>query len=156
MEQRIVCDVWRELGQCDIVHGKSSWQRKPSRLLGPSPGSHLTLHSDSLKHTLVSQVLNILCPNLTISWMLRLSSSKAQGCTDFWNFDSSCWELSDEYPFARVLIFQAFLRYFVLAKLATSSIRVNPSNAKAIFVQSTRRQRLFENHLNPVMLVFIG
>ena len=141
-----------ELGQCDIVHGKSSWQRKPSRLLGPSPGSHLTLHSDSLKHTLVSQVLNILCPNLSLP-TLRLSSSKAQGCTDFWkpskpcwySFDSSCWELSDEYPFARVLIFKAFLCHFVLAKLATSSIRVNPSNAKVILVQSTRRQRFSEN-----------
>ena len=31
----------------------------------------------------------------------------------------------------------------------------NPSNAKATFVQSTRMQR-FLNHLNPVMLVFIG
>ena len=32
----------------------------------------------------------------------------------------------------------------------------NPSNAEATFVQSKRTQRVFENHLNPVMLVFIG
>ena len=29
-------------------------------------------------------------------------------------------------------------------------------NAEATFLQSTRMQRFFENHLNPVMLVFIG
>ena len=32
----------------------------------------------------------------------------------------------------------------------------NPSNAKATFIQSTRMQKIFEIHLNPVMLVFIG
>ena len=37
-----------------------------------------------------------------------------------------------------------------------SSKIFNPSNAKATFIQSTRMQRFFENHLNPVMLVFIG
>ena len=35
-------------------------------------------------------------------------------------------------------------------------ILVNPPNAEATFVQSTGMQRFFENHLNPVMLVFIG
>ena len=30
----------------------------------------------------------------------------------------------------------------------------NPSNAKVTFVQSTKMQRFFENHLNPVLLVF--
>ena len=33
---------------------------------------------------------------------------------------------------------------------------INPSNAEATFVQSTRTQNLFENHLNPVILIFIG
>ena len=33
---------------------------------------------------------------------------------------------------------------------------VNPSNAEATCVQITRRQNIFENHLNPAMLVFIG
>ena len=32
---------------------------------------------------------------------------------------------------------------------------LNPSNAEATFVQSTGMQIFFENHLNPVMLVFI-
>ena len=36
--------------------------------------------------------------------------------------------------------FQFFLHHFVLAKLTTSSIRVNPSNDEATFVQSTRTQ----------------
>ena len=35
-------------------------------------------------------------------------------------------------------------------------ILFNPSNAKVTFVQSTRTQRFFVNHLNPDMLEFIG
>ena len=34
--------------------------------------------------------------------------------------------------------------------------QLNPSNAEATFVQSTKSQSFCENHLNPVMLVFIG
>ena len=37
-----------------------------------------------------------------------------------------------------------------------SQTLINPSNAKATFVQSTRMQRFLKKHLNPVMLVFIG
>ena len=40
--------------------------------------------------------------------------------------------------------FQGFLHHFVLAKLATSSIRVNPSNTESTFVQSTRTQRFWK------------
>ena len=32
----------------------------------------------------------------------------------------------------------------------------NPSNDEATFVQRTRKEKIFENHLNPVMLIFIG
>ena len=32
----------------------------------------------------------------------------------------------------------------------------NPSDAEATFAQSTRTQEFFENHLNLVMLVYIG
>ena len=35
-------------------------------------------------------------------------------------------------------------------------VRFNPSNAEDTFIQSTRTQNILENHLNPVMLVFIG
>ena len=31
-----------------------------------------------------------------------------------------------------------------------------PSNAEAIFILVHKDEKLFENHLNPVMLVFIG
>ena len=41
--------------------------------------------------------------------------------------ESFRWILSDEYPGARVCHFSVFLYPFVLAKLATGSIRVNPS-----------------------------
>ena len=35
-------------------------------------------------------------------------------------------------------------------------MNINPSNTEATSVQSTKMQRIyFENHLNPVMLVFI-
>ena len=45
----------------------------------------------------------------------------------WYSLDSSPRVLSDEYPCARIsIIFQCFLHHFVLAKLATSSIRVNP------------------------------
>ena len=32
---------------------------------------------------------------------------------------------------------------------------INPSNAEATFVKCTRSQNISENHLNPVVLVFI-
>ena len=37
-----------------------------------------------------------------------------------------------------------------------SYLHNSPSNAEAIFVQSTRVQRFSGNHLNPVKLVFVG
>ena len=43
------------------------------------------------------------------------------------------------------VLFKTFLRYYI----------INPSNAKATYVQSTMTQRFLKNHLNPVMLVFI-
>ena len=44
----------------------------------------------------------------------------------WYSLDSSHQVLSDEYPCARIsIIFQIFLHYFVLAKLATSNIRVH-------------------------------
>ena len=33
---------------------------------------------------------------------------------------------------------------------------INPSNAKATYVQKHKDAKIFENRLNPVMLVFIG
>ena len=33
---------------------------------------------------------------------------------------------------------------------------LNPSNAEATFVHNTKKQKKIENHLNPIMLVFIG
>ena len=33
---------------------------------------------------------------------------------------------------------------------------INPSNAEAIFVQRRKDAKISENHLNPVMLAFIG
>ena len=62
--------------------------------------------------------------------MLRLFSSKAQLRKIFQNHLNPVMlvligKFSDEYPYARVsVIFQVFLYNFVLAKLATSSIRV--------------------------------
>ena len=43
-------------------------------------------------------------------------------------------------------------RYSLVCQLMT----FNPYAAEATFVQRTRMQRFFENHRNPVMLVFIG
>ena len=45
----------------------------------------------------------------------------------WYSLDSSRGVLSDEYPFSRVsVIFQVFCIHFAMAKLAPSSIRVNP------------------------------
>ena len=44
----------------------------------------------------------------------------------WYSLESSCQELSNEHPFVKVLVIvQVFLHCVVLAKLATSSIRVN-------------------------------
>ena len=52
-----------------------------------------------------------------------LKTIKTLSC--WYSLDSSYWVLSNEFPDARVLlIFSPFLRHFVLAKLATRSIRV--------------------------------
>ena len=66
--------------------------------------------------------------------MLRLLSSKTQGCKNLWKPSKCChvgiqWkalaEHYDEWPCARVLfILSGFLHHFVLAKLATSSKRI--------------------------------
>ena len=62
-----------------------------------------------------------------------------------YSLDSSCWVLSDELPCARVsVISQSLLHHLVIAKLATSNIRVYPSNAEATFVQSTRTQSVLK------------
>ena len=83
---------------------------------------------------------------ITMLWdltfpMLRLLSSKAQGCKDLWKPSQPChvgihWIALAEYSQMRsmyqgfnlfsVFFFFFFLHHFVLAKLATSSIRVNP------------------------------
>ena len=46
--------------------------------------------------------------------------------SSWYSFESSCWVPSDEYPFIYQGFghFSGFLHHFVLAKLATSSIRV--------------------------------
>ena len=86
--------------------------------------------------------------------MLRLLWFKSQGCKDFWKPSKPChvgihWTAFVEYSQmnTHVLGFQYFLRFFalfVLAKLAISSIRVNPSNAEATLVQITMMQRFLK------------
>ena len=67
--------------------------------------------------------------------MLRLLSSKAQGCNDFLNLSKPChvgfdWMALDEYSQMSAYMpgFRSFLdllHHFVLAKLDTRSIRVS-------------------------------
>ena len=65
--------------------------------------------------------------------MLVLLPPNAWECNHFWKPSKPChvgihWVLSDEYPYVRVsVIFPGILHHFVLANLATSSIRVNIS-----------------------------
>ena len=61
--------------------------------------------------------------------------------------ESSHWVLSDEYPFARVSVFfQLFSHYFVLVKLASSSIRVKGTQWElSNEYQHDKVQRIFKN-----------
>ena len=44
----------------------------------------------------------------------------------------------------------------IYSAFSSSRLDINPSITEASFVQSTMMQWLDNNHLNPVMLVFIG
>ena len=44
----------------------------------------------------------------------------------------------------------------MMLKILLGYCIVNPSNAEATFVQKHNDKNISENHLNPVMLVFIG
>ena len=104
----------------------------------------------------ISSLSNPEIPQYLALLMLRLLTPKAQGGKDFWKsskpchvgfhlIDSSHWVLSDEYPYARVpVIFQGFLHHFVLAKLATSSIRVNSFGRQC---KTTRQYEHSPTHL---------
>ena len=73
--------------------------------------------------------------------MLRLLSFKAQGCKDFWKKTTSklChvsiyWKALAEYSQTHLPGLQpGFLHDFVLAKVATSSIRVKKSKQNIYF-----------------------
>ena len=61
--------------------------------------------------------------------------------------ESTHLELSKAYNMARFRWVLFFLQ---------ASANVNPSNAKATVVYKHKGAKIFENQLNPVMLVFIG
>ena len=53
-----------------------------------------------------------------------------------------------------ILNYQVIVKIVWIHKVKSGgTISINPSNAEATFFQSTK---IFENHLNSVMLVFIG
>ena len=70
--------------------------------------------------------------------MLRLLSFKAQGCNDFWKPSKPChvgihWIALADYSQIRTLVlrfqlFKGVMHSFVMAKLASSRIRVNIVN----------------------------
>ena len=114
----------------------SAWPRK-ARIQGASQRLADVRHSDRQKVNLP---------------MLRLLSSEAQGRNYFWKTSKPCHvgihgTTFTEYSqmCTRVPKFQLFLHHFVTAKLATSSIRVKPSNAEATFVRSTRTWIFLKN-----------
>ena len=96
--------------------------------------------------------------------------------------ESTQQELSNEYQHDRVkIVFVKYLHPYALDKSSLSIGRVkrkqqnshipykhlyklvqwsrmetpNPSNAEATFIKKHKDPKIFENHLNPVMLVFI-
>ena len=86
----------------------------------------------------------------SVLWLL---SSKAQGAKDSWKTSQPCYvgihwiALAEHSPMSTNVPgsfcnFSVFLQHFVLAKLATSSLRVNPL---------TSRVRIWSENLNPFM-----
>ena len=66
------------------------------------------------------------------------------------------WLLDGSWAYLRIWFRVYLIDYKLLNCWLYWELHINPSNAKATFVQSTRTQRFLENHLNPVLLVFIG
>ena len=78
----------------------------------------------------------------TINKALLLLLSEGNGCNLLFFGLQSC------------NIFKRKLTFLVLYSMAMSNVTlITPSNSEATFVQGPK---IFENHLNPVMLVFIG
>ena len=100
--------------------------------------TRLRLYLNKPKH----QTLQITNIPLTLP-MLRLLSSKAQGCKDFWEPSKSChagihWVALTEYSQMSTHLpgsqsFSGVLHHFVLAKLATSSIKIKTSHLDVFF-----------------------
>ena len=73
-----------------------------------------------------------------------------------YSYESTRRELSNEYQHDRDYVFLNTSHPCVLEERNLSIGRFNPSSAEATFVQSTRTQKIFKKHFNPVMFVFIG
>ena len=119
-------------------------------------GNFLTCHGRDVNPS--TQVRDILMADrttidLTLP-MLKLLSSKAQGCKDLWkqskpcwySLDSSHWVLSEEYQYARVsVIFQLFRIIFFLQNRTTidstlPKLRLLSSKAYWYTSESTQRE----------------
>ena len=75
----------------------------------------------SLRHINPSSAVATFAQNTRMQRFFK--TIKTLSC--WYSLESSCWALSDEYPFAKGFnVFSGFLHNFVLANLAISSIRV--------------------------------
>ena len=72
--------------------------------------------------------------------------------------ESTPRELSNEYQHDRAsLVFENICILVLWMEVVSALEGLNRSNAEATFVQSSRIDaKIFEKHLNPVMLVLIG
>ena len=65
--------------------------------------------------------------------------------------------LSESYPMnTNMTGFGCFSKSLYPCASYESSLRINPFHAEATYVQREKNVKTFENHLNPVFLVFIG
>ena len=111
-------DEWNHLKVYKLVVGVTIWFFK-------SPFCILILRR---LDTLHSNMFHIWLPYILTLPMLRLLSSKAQGCSllktiqtlsCWYSLDSSRWVLSDECPCARVsVIFQCFFASFCVGQIS--------------------------------------
>ena len=107
---------WPEISALGVFLNFDNERMRPPKYPSapPPPGAVVTLNPSNAEATFVQSTRK-----QTFLWNIETLSC-------WYSLESSYWVLSDEYPCASdSVIFLDFVPHFVLAKLATSSIRVN-------------------------------
>ena len=99
----------------------------------------------------ITRVLGSVAQNW-LSWFIKVRKVKAIYHTlnmflvQPRNYVAECWCRVADIPYIQT----------ALNRGGVNIAYVNPFHVEATFIHSSRMDKLIENHLNPVMLVFIG